>query len=168
MKTPIPHPDGRYTKDGVTYMILRSAGQTGKELRAEAEEAGFHYKSRIPPGLRKEKIKKRQRITAAKHQAEIEGFEFNGLPIRTGPLIRLALTAARLRAEADPNYVYRNWQLADDTFRDMTAPEIIAIDDAVESFLQANSNTLADLFARIDAAETEEELEAIKWPEVSP
>lgn len=72
-----------------------------------------------------------QLYTAEKRwQKETGGFELNGLYIATDDRSKLMLSGARVAAEADPNFTTQ-WKTADGAFVSLSAPQLVAISNAV-------------------------------------
>ena len=103
------------------------------------------------------KTDKRSELAASRWRAEVSGV--NG--IRTDRESQALITGAALKAMQDSEYVCK-WK-TEAGFVELTAPQILAIADAVRSHVQACFDLEADLLALVDAATTPEELEAITW-----
>ena len=105
----------------------------------------------------KAKEAKKAEIATARHNAEIAGV--NG--IKTDRESQALITGAALKAMQDPDYTCR-WK-GIDGFVTLTAPQIIAIADAVRAHVQSCFDHEAELQPLIEAATTETELDAIGW-----
>ena len=71
------------------------------------------------------------------------------------------ITGAALKAMQDDTYSFR--LTTDAGFFELTAPQILAIADAVREHVQGCFDREAELLALVEAATTPEELEAITW-----
>jgi len=72
-----------------------------------------------------------------------------------------AFNGAALKAMQDSTYSCR-WK-TESGFVELTAPQILAIADAVRAHVQACFDREAELLPLIEAAESQEELNAITW-----
>lgn len=116
------------------------------------------------PTLDERKAQKKAEIASARYEREIAGVEVNGITIDTGRDSQALITGAALAAMLDENYSL-NWKTANG-FIHLTAPEIIAVAQAVRAHVQACFDREAELCALVDAAETKEDLDEIiiSWP----
>ena len=107
------------------------------------------------------KSQKKAEIASARYAAETAGTTVNGVLIDTGRDSQALITGAALAAMLDENYSL-NWKTTAG-FIHLTAPEIIAVAQAVRAHVQACFDKEGELVARINAATTKEDLDAIKW-----
>ena len=107
--------------------------------------------------FQKAKEDKKAEIAQARYNAEIAGV--NG--IRTDRESQGLITGAALKAMQDNTYTC-NWKGVDG-FVTLTAPQIIAIADAVRQHVQGCFDREAELLPLIEAATTQSELDAITW-----
>jgi riboflavin biosynthesis pyrimidine reductase len=121
--------------------------------------------ARLPKNLPLETLKRRkaEEIAAARWRAEIGGAAVNGMTVDTSRESQAMLTGAALAATQDPNYTCQ-WKTAGG-FATLDADTILAVAQAVRAHVQACFDREAELDARIDAAETAEEVQAIEWDE---
>ena len=104
---------------------------------------------------------KKAEIAQARYNAEIAGVTINGVSIKTDRESQGLITGAALKAMQDSTYVCR-WK-GIDGFVTLNATQIIAIADAVRQHVQSCFDHEAELLPLIASAETEGELNAIKW-----
>ena len=109
----------------------------------------------------KAKEAKKAEIAQARYNAEIAGVTFNGVSIKTDRESQGLITGAALKAMQDPDYTCR-WK-GINGFIELTAPQIIAIADAVRAHVQSCFDHEAELVPLIEAATTEAELNLITW-----
>lgn len=111
------------------------------------------------------KTQKKAEIAAARYEREIAGVEVNGVLIDTGRDSQALITGAALAAMLDENYSL-NWKTTAG-FIHLSAPEIIAVAQAVRDHVQACFDREGELVALVDAAKTAEDLDEIiiSWPE---
>lgn len=114
----------------------------------------------VVPSLSDLKAEKRAEIAAARYAAEIAGTTVNGVLIDTGRDSQALITGAALAAMLDENYTL-NWK-TERGFIHLTAPEIIAVAQAVRTHVQTCFDHEGELVALVDAAQTAEELDAIE------
>jgi hypothetical protein len=114
-----------------------------------------------PMTLDEAKSAKKSEIAAARYAAEIAGVTVGGATVRTDRESQSLITGAALKALQDAEYVC-SWK-TDAGFVELSAPQILAIADAVRAHVQSCFDHEADLVALIDAAETVEDLEAVTW-----
>lgn len=112
-----------------------------------------------PPTFDELKTQKKVEIAAARYARETAGTTVNDTPIDTGRDSQALITGAALAAVIDSSYSL-NWK-TDAGFIHLTAPEIIAVAQAVRAHVQACFDREAELVALVDSAQTEEELEEI-------
>lgn len=103
------------------------------------------------------KERKRSEIAAARFEAETAGID----GIKTDRESQALITGAALKAMQDSTYSCR-WK-TESGFVELTAPQILAIADAVRAHVQSCFDREAELVALIEAAESPEELEVIMW-----
>lgn len=117
-----------------------------------------------PPTFEELKAEKKAKIAAARYQAETGGVTVSGATIDTDRDSQALITGAALAAVIDGNYSL-NWK-TESGFVHLTAPEIIAVAQAVRAHVQACFDREAELVALVDAAETAEDLDTIDitWP----
>ena len=101
--------------------------------------------------------RKKAAIAQARYEAEIAGV--NG--IRTDRESRFIMTGMALKAMSDPDYTCR-WK-GIDGFVTLTAPQIIAVSDAIRAYVQGCFDKEDELLAQIEAATTQAELDSINW-----
>lgn len=103
------------------------------------------------------KSAKRAEIASARFVAETAGID----GIKTDRESQSLITGAALQAFVDPDYTCR-WKGVDG-FIELTAPQILAIADAVRAHVQGCFDREAELLPIIEAAETLDDLEVIVW-----
>lgn len=114
-----------------------------------------------PPTLEELKTRKKNEIAAARYEAETSGVTVEGAVIDTDRESQSLITGAALAATLDESYSL-NWKTADG-FISLTAPQIIAVAQAVRAHVQGCFDREAALNEQIDATNSKEELEAIAW-----
>lgn len=116
------------------------------------------------PTLDKLKAQKKAEIAAARYDAETAGTSVNGITIDTGRDSQALITGAAVAAMLDENYSL-NWKTTAG-FIHLTAPEIIAVAQAVRAHVQVCFDREAELCTLVDVAETKEDLDEIiiSWP----
>ena len=114
------------------------------------------------PTLEELKAAKRAEIAAARYAAETGGCTVDGVTIATDRGSQALLTAAVVTARLDPEFKTR-WKCADGRFVMLDAMQLRAIGDAVTAHVEACFAREAELIELIDAAQTPDELAAIKW-----
>ena len=107
------------------------------------------------------KSAKRAEIAAARWEAETAGIDVNGFTVRTDRESQALITGAALKAMQDSTYSCR-WK-TESGFVELTAPQILAIADAVRAHVQSCFDREADWVRQIKDAETPEDLEVIVW-----
>jgi len=107
------------------------------------------------------KERKRSEIAAARWEAETAGIDVNGFTVRTDRESQALITGAALKAMQDSTYSCR-WK-TESGFVELTAPQILAIADAVRAHVQSCFDREGELRPLIDAAESPGNLEVIVW-----
>ena len=113
----------------------------------------------IAPTFEDLRNRKYREIATARYNAEIAGVTINGVSIKTDRESQGLITGAALKAMQDNTYTCR-WK-GIDGFVELTAPQIIAIADAVRAHVQACFDREAELLPLIEAATSQEELDEI-------
>lgn len=111
------------------------------------------------PTLDELKAQKKAAIAAARYAAETAGTTVNGVTIDTGRDSQALITGAAVAAMLDEGYSL-NWKTTAG-FIHLSAPEIIAVAQAVRAHVQKCFDKEGELVALVDAAQTAEELDAI-------
>lgn len=148
--------------DGNLY--TQAARWCNESQKARIVDSGDFYEVvAIPappePTLNELKAGKKQGIAAARYEAETAGTTVNGVTIDTGRDSQALITGAALAAVIDGEYSL-NWKTPTG-FIHLTAPEIIAVAQAVRAHVQSCFDREGELDAHVDAAQTVEELDAI-------
>ena len=159
--------DTRFVKsdyDGDLY--TQAARWCNETQKARIEDKGDYYEVvALPkppePTLDELKAQKKAEIAVARYAREIAGTTVNGITIDTGRDSQALITGAALAAMLDENYSL-NWKTPSG-FIHLVAPEIIAVAQAVRAHVQESFDREGELVALIDAAQTKDELNAIKW-----
>jgi hypothetical protein len=102
---------------------------------------------------------KKAEIAAARWEAETAGIDVNGFTVRTDRESQALITGAALKAMQDSTYSCR-WKGVGG-FIELTAPQILAIADAVRSHVQSCFDREAELCGLIDKAKSPEKLDKI-------
>lgn len=110
------------------------------------------------------KTAKYDEIASARYAAETGGCTVDGVTIATDRGSQALLTAAVVTARLDPEFKTR-WKCADGRFVTLDAMQLRAIGDAVTAHVESCFAREAELTELIDAAQTPEDLAAIKWGE---
>jgi hypothetical protein len=105
--------------------------------------------------------RKRAEIAAARWEAETSGIDVSGFTVRTDRESQALITGVALKAMQDNTYTC--WWKGVGGFVKLTAPQILAIADAVRAHVQGCFDREAELVALIKAAESPDELEAISY-----
>ena len=151
--------------DNVTYIEVsdEEKEQVYSLLPAYYDETDKSFKHWTPPAptLDELKTRKKAEIAVARYEAETAGVTVNNVLIDTGRDSQALITGAALAAVIDASYSL-NWK-TDAGFIHLTTPEIIAVAQAVRAHVQSCFDKEGELVARINAATTKEELDAITW-----
>jgi len=140
--------------------VFRYGGFEPYEDISEAQTAAISGYF-APMTLDEAKAAKRAEIAAARFAAETGGIVVGGAEIRTDRESQAMITGAALKAIQDAEYSC-SWK-TDGGFVQLSAPQILAIADAVRAHVQECFDHERALNALVDAAETVAELEGITW-----
>ena len=105
------------------------------------------------------KSAKRAEIAAARWEAETAGIDVNGFTVRTDRESQALITGAALKAMQDSTYSCR-WK-TESGFVELTAPQILAIADAVRAHVQGCFDHEAELLPLVEAAKSPKKLNKI-------
>lgn len=115
------------------------------------------------PTLKEVKDQKRAEINAARDQAEQGGFEYMGKVFDSDQVSAQRISmAAQAMALADDTATI-TWTCQDNTTIDLTAQELVGLVVALATWSNACHEKATALKAKIEAAQTAEELELITW-----
>lgn len=147
--------------DEAYKFVSENKGTTIEDL------GGGQYKIvTIPtPTLDELKSKKREEINQARDAAEQGGFEYMGKIFDSDQVscqrISTAAQAMSLMPASDENKI--TWTCQDNTTIDLTAAELSGLVVALATWSNACHEKATALKAKIEAAQTAEELELITW-----
>lgn len=138
-----------------------AAAKWCNDNNAKLVEYEDRYEIVVLPALTLEDLKaqKKAEIASVRYEAETAGTTVNDITIDTGRDSQALITGAALAAMLDENYSL-NWKTAKG-FIHLTAPEIIAVAQAVRAHVQSCFDREGELVAQVDAAQNAEELDAI-------
>jgi hypothetical protein len=158
----------------IDLTLVTSAGEIPFTYSASDDEAAslfvrermgtFPISSYTPPPptpFSELKAAKKAEIAQARYNAEIAGVTVNGISIKTDRESQGLITGAALKAMQDSTYTCR-WKGVNG-FVELTAPQIIAVADAVRQHVQSCFDHEAELLPLIEAATTKEQLDIIVW-----
>jgi len=146
-------------KNGNIYSVSPIQAPKKEWIALTETEVEAHLNPKIPFATAKEN--KYAEIAAARYNAEIAGVTVNGVSIKTDRESQGLITGAALKALQDNTYTCK-WK-GIDGFVELTAPQIIAVADAVRQHVQSCFDREAELLPLIEAATTQAELDVVKW-----
>ncbi len=124
------------------------------------EGEGFKQWFPPSPSLGELKAQKKAEIAASRYVAETSGITVSGATIDTDRDSQALITGAALAAVIDGEYAL-NWKTTAG-FIHLSAPEIIAVAQAVRAHVQSCFDREGELVAQVDAAQSKEDLDAIE------
>lgn len=135
----------------------------GRKLCKDDEKVWFEdYPS---PSLEELKAEKRAEINKERDKAEQGGFEYMGKIFDSDPIscqrISCAAQAMSLLPTSDENKI--TWTTQDNSTIDLNAQELLGLVGALAQWSNTCHQKATALKAKIDTAQTAEELELIKW-----
>jgi hypothetical protein len=154
----------RITKPVIDWLEYSQAARWCNNNHAMIIDKGDYYEIvAIPePSFDELKETKRAEIAAARYDAETGGCTVEGVTVATDRGSQALLTAAVVSARLDPEFKTR-WKCADGHFVTLDAFQLRAIGDAVIAHVESCFAREGELCEQIDAAQTPEELDSIKW-----
>ena len=168
---------GYQEKDGIEF--IASAANTREELEnncfikfTRIEETKEEYQLvdgkyvTATESYKKAKQDKRAEINAARDAAEQGGFEYMGKIFDSDPIscIRIQGAAMSMQAVAMTEQTPTiTWTTKDNTTIDLTAQELIELSVSLAQWSNTCHQKATELKKQIEACQTEEELEQIKW-----
>lgn len=160
--------DGSYTfvKNGLPYNCPNTGEWEGEfaDVDAWAKEHPNEVQHEQPapdPTFDELRARKRAEIAAARYDYEIAGVIINGVHITTDREDQAMITAVALSAVVDQTYT-TVWKGADG-YLTLNAAEILAMARIVGAHVEAAFAEEKRLAALIDAAQTQEDLDAVVW-----
>lgn len=161
------------------YLIPRGAVEPAPPALNPGERArwtGAAWEVEAPPAepepvaltLDEQKAARLVDLAARRYQAEEAGTIFGGAPLATDRTTQGKITAAYVKAAADPAYSIPVWKFGPGKFAALDAATILAAADAVSAHVQACFTREADLSAAILGATDAAALAAVDietgWP----
>lgn len=113
-------------------------------------------------GLEDVKADKWKQIKQARNIEEFGGFEWDGSRFDSNAISQQRIAGAAQMAAINPAFTV-DWTLADNTVRELDAQEMISVGVALSGHVAAAHAKARDLRQQIEAAQTEEEVEAVVW-----
>lgn len=105
-----------------------------------------------------------RRIKAERSKREFGAFTWSNSVFDANEASQRRIAAAAAAAARNPLQGARTWTLADNSTRQMSAADMIALDQALAANVDALHATARQLRAQINAATTQAQLDAIQWP----
>lgn len=96
-------------------------------------------------------------------RVETGGAIVGGVTVATDDRSKVMIMGARIKADADPDYVV-GWKVADGGFVNLTAPQIIAVSNAVLAHVDACFAAEAALVAAITSGDVATAQQVDDWP----
>lgn len=115
------------------------------------------------PTLDELKEQKREEINQARDAAEQGGFEYNGKTFDSDQVSAQRISMAAQAMALAPDGTTITWTCQDNTTVDLTAKDLVGLVVALAAWSNTCHQKATELKAQIEAAETAEEVEAIKW-----
>jgi hypothetical protein len=153
----IPH------KKVTWHVVIRESGETAF---TGLEDGKWVIRDALPT-LAELKTKKLSDLADLRWQKETGGTTFAGIEIATDAVSQTKYIGAVVGAQMDPSASLK-WKISNGSFVTLDAAQIVNVAMAVRAHVQACFDNEADLRVLIEAAETQEELDAIDintgWP----
>ena len=145
--------------DEAYKFVSENKGTTIEDL------GGGQYKIvTIPtPTLDELKSKKREEINQARDATEQGGFEYLGKTFDSDPISCQRISMAAQAMALAPEGATITWTCQDNTTIDLTAQDLVGLVVALATWSNTCHQKATELKAKIDAAQTAEELEKITW-----
>lgn len=145
--------------DEAYKFVSENKGTTIEDL------GGGQYKIvTIPtPTLDELKSKKREEINQARDAAEQGGFEYMGKIFDSDQVSAQRISMAAQAMALAPDGTTITWTCQDNSTIDLTAQELVGLVVALATWSNACHEKATALKAKIEAAQTAEELELITW-----
>lgn len=145
--------------DEAYAFITQNAGTTIQDL------GGGKYKIvELPkPSLEELKEAKRAEINQARDNAEQGGFEYMGKVFDSDQVSAQRISMAAQAMALAPDGTTITWTCQDNSTIDLTAQELVGLVVALATWSNACHEKATALKAKIEAAQTAEELENITW-----
>jgi len=147
------------------------------EIILPIEEVGLDENNNViqitPPPLPIEELReiKWQEIRAHRDRLEQSGMPYLNSRLDTDPIsvqrIAMAAQAARLAIEGghSPDAFFLEWTMQDNSNIDMTAMQVMMMPAILAQYANILHEVARELRERINEAQTQEELDAIVWPD---
>ncbi len=142
---------------GMGYSIYNGNVEEGYDGNIYAE--GYAPKKT----LEELKLAKRAEINQARDKAEQGGFEYLGKTFDSDQISAQRISMAAQAMALAPEGTTITWTCQDNTTIDLTAQELVGLVVALATWSNACHEKATALKAKIEAAQTAEELELITW-----
>ena len=156
--------------------LLEGSAVIGKDFINESgdvvalpDKPGIHHKFDYisktwvdPRSLEEHKTAQWALIKAARNEAEFGGFIWNGSTFDSDQVSQARIQGAVLLATSNPDFVV-DWTLADNTVRNLTADDLIAISQALGEHTSLQHTRARNARALLDQATTLSEVQAVSF-----
>ena len=156
--------------------LLEGSAVVGKDFINESgdvvalpDKPGIHHKFDYisktwvdPRSLEEHKTAQWALIKAARNEAEFGGFIWNGSTFDSDQVSQARIQGAVLLATSNPDFVV-DWTLADNTVRNLTADDLIAISQALGEHTSLQHTRARNARALLDQATTLSEVQAVSF-----
>lgn len=150
-----------YTDKQRADFIIKNNHRLGYEIQ-ETKDA-LIAKELPRPSLADLKLAKRAEINTARDRAEQGGFEYLGKVFDSDPISCQRISTAAQAMALAPDGTTITWTCQDNSTIDLTAQELVGLVVALGTWSNACHEKATALKAKIEAAQTAEELELITW-----
>lgn len=118
--------------------------------------------------LEEAKAERLELLADKRWSVETAGCLVGGMAAATDDRSKIMIEGARTAASANPSYAISNFKVAPGSFITLTAPQILAVSDAVRAHVQACFDNEAVISSQIAAAATNAAVDAVDitagWP----
>lgn len=168
---------GYQENNGIEF--IASIANTREELEnnifmkfSRIEETNDEYKLvdgsyiTVAKAFEKAKQKKQAEINQARDAAEQGGFKYLGRTFDSDPISCIRIQGAAMSMQAvtmSENVPTITWTCKDNTTIDLTAQELMKLSVSLAQWSNTCHQKATELKKQIEACQTEEELEQIKW-----
>lgn len=148
---------------GTNTAFYQSIGMTEQEVE-QAYDGRWYLAGYAPKKpLNEIKAEKRAEINTARDNAEQGGFEYMGKVFDSDQVSAQRISMAAQAMALAPDGTTITWTCQDNSTIDLTAQELVGLVVALATWSNACHEKATALKAKIEAAQTAEELELITW-----
>ena len=152
---------------GTDSEYYESIGMTLQDVEQGSDGSWYLLGYAPKPSFEKLQSKKLKEITSWRDEAISKGIEWNGYIVDTDEDAQRMLTALMVKIQTykqiSKPWTPEHWRLKDGSYTTLAEEEAISLAVAVSDYVSSCYTREAELVSSVKSAESEEELDSLKW-----